>query len=592
MTTAPLRTASGLVDGVLPEAALLPAGGIAQLFFQRARQLGARPFLHRWEGEGWAAWSWTETAARVTGVARGLMAHGLQPGDRVLLVSENRVEWQVSALGIMAARAITVPLSATATADDWRLIIASSEPRACIVSARLAKKFREAATEWGGLRVEMEDTASAGARPWSELAATPGAEPTEFGTLDDLCCLIYTSGTGGTPKGVEQTHRNVLWNCVGAARNLAPYGLTGNRFLSFLPLSHTYEHTAGFISPMALGGEIFVSRGPEHFARELRLAAPTVLIVVPRFCEVMQQRIETGLARKSALVRKLFAVTERLGRHLVRGGRPSAGARLWSATVGRVVRWQLAAHFGGALKVMLSAGAPLRADTSEFFNGMGLALHEAYGQTEAAPGITMQRQHATRPGTVGPPMHGVAVRLADDGEVLVRGPNVMRGYWREPAATASALVGGWLHTGDIGRFESDGSLVIVDRKKDFLKTAGADMIAPQPIELALTGEPEIAQVMLCGEGWDHLAALVVPDLASREAIADGKLTIGQVEKRVQGAVDRVNARLSAKLRVRRIALLKEPFTVENGMMTGTLKVRRRVVLEHYKTLISNLREPR
>jgi long-chain acyl-CoA synthetase len=232
----------------------------------------------------------------------------------------------------------------------------------------------------------MADTASPGARTWSELAATPGAEPTEFGTLDDLCCLIYTSGTGGTPKGVEQTHRNVLWNCVGAARNLAPYGLAGNRFLSFLPLSHTYEHTAGFISPMALGGEIFVSRGPEHFARELRLAAPTVLIVVPRFCEVMQQRIETGLARKSAVARKLFAVTDRLGRHVARGGRPTLGARLWSATVGRVVRRQLAAHFGGALKAMLSAGAPLRADTSEFFNGMGWRCTKPTGRPSRRPG--------------------------------------------------------------------------------------------------------------------------------------------------------------------------------------------------------------
>ena len=593
MTTTPPQNDSGLIAGGLPEAALLPAGGIAQLFFQRARQLGPRPFLHRWEGDGWAAWSWTETAARVTGVARGLMAHEVQPGDRVLLVSENRVEWQVSALGIMAARAITVPLSATATADDWRLIMASAEPRACIVSARLAKKFREvaAAVGWGGPRVEMDDAASAGARTWSELAATTGAEPTEFGTLDDLCCLIYTSGTGGTPKGVEQTHRNVLWNCIGAARNLTAYGLEGNRFLSFLPLSHTYEHTAGFISPMALGGEIFVSRGPEHFARELRLAAPTVLIVVPRFCEVMQQRIETGLARKGVVARKLFAVTDRLGRHVARGGRPSVGARLWLATVGRVVRRQLAAHFGGALKAMLSAGAPLRADTSEFFNGMGLALHEAYGQTEAAPGITMQQRGAIRPGTVGPAMHGVTVRIADDGEVLVQGPNVMRGYWREPAATAAALAGGWLHTGDIGRIEADGALVIVDRKKDFLKTAGADMVAPQPIELALTGEPEIAQAMLCGEGWAHLGALVVPDVASREALAAGKVSAEQAEKKVQAAVDRVNARLPAKLRVRRIALLSEPFTVENGMLTGTLKVRRRVVLERHKIAISALRDP-
>ncbi|MCX6950718.1 MAG: AMP-binding protein, partial [Verrucomicrobia bacterium] len=256
------------------ETEVLASGGIAEVFFRRARQLGPRPFLHRWEGEGWTALTWTETAARVGGVARGLAALGVAPGDRVLLVSENRVEWHMSALGILAARAITVPLSATATVDDWRLIIASAEPRACIVSARLAKRFREvaAAAGWGGARIEIDDTASAGAVRWSDLAATPGAEPTQFGGLDDLCCLIYTSGTGGTPKGVEQTHRNVLWNCIGALRVLVPYGVERNRFLSFLPLSHTYEHTAGFVSPMVFGAEIYVSRGPEHFAKELRLA--------------------------------------------------------------------------------------------------------------------------------------------------------------------------------------------------------------------------------------------------------------------------------------------------------------------------------
>lgn len=575
------------------EADVLAPGGIAELFFRRARVLGTKPFLHRWEGEGWVAWSWTETAKRVTGVANGLAALGVKPGDRVLLVSENRVEWQVSALGIMAARAITVPLSATATADDWRLIMASAEPSACIVSARLAKKFRDVASaaNWPGARIEIDEKPAAGAKAWSELAATPGAEPTEFAGLDALCCLIYTSGTGGTPKGVEQTHRNVLWNCVGAIHNLKPYGLTGNRFLSFLPLSHTYEHTAGFISPVALGAEIFVSRGPEHFAKELRLSAPTVLIVVPRFCEVMHQRIEAGLARKGALARKLFATTDEIGRRGARGEAPTLGERLWSATLGRVVKKQLAAHFGGALKVMLSAGAPLRAETSEFFNGVGLPLHEAYGQTESAPGITMQQAGKIRPGNVGLPMHGVSVRLADDGEVLVQGANVMRGYWREPAATAAALADGWLHTGDIGRFESDGSLVIVDRKKDFLKTAGADMIAPQPIELALTGQPEIAQAMLCGDGWVHLAALIVPDVPTREALAAGKTTAAEVEKRVQVAVDRVNTKLSAKLRVRRFAVLTEAFTIENGLMTGTLKVRRRAVLTRHADVIATLREP-
>jgi len=582
-----------LGDGAALAEAFLHDGGIAGLFQRRARELGPRPFLHRWEDGGWAAWSWTETAARVAGLAHGLSALGVRPGDRVLIVSENRVEWHVSALAIWTARAISVPLSTTETTENWQLILAHAEAGAAIISARMAKRFAEAAAAagWKGPRIEMSATPAPGAHRWSELAEASAPEPGGSAGLDDACCLIYTSGTGGTPKGVEQTHRNVLWNCVGAAANLSAYGLAGHRVLSFLPLSHTYEHTAGFVTPLALGAEIFVSRGPDHFAVELRTAAPTLLLVVPRFCEVMQQRVAAGLARKGRLARGLFAVTDRIGRKAARGERLASWEAAWSVTIGRKVRRQLRSHFGGALQCLLSAGAPLRPESSEYFNGFGLPLHEAYGQTETAPGITMQRAGAIRAGNVGPPMYGVEVRLAADGEILVRGPNVMRGYWREPAATARALEGGWLHTGDIGRFEPDGSLVIVDRKKDFLKTAGADMIAPQPIELALTSEPIIAQAMLCGDGWAHLAALLVPDQATREAMTAGTVTHAQVMKSTQAAVDRVNARLSAKLRVRRFAVLTEPFTVENGLMTGTLKVRRRAVLDRHQAVISTLREP-
>ncbi len=567
----------------------LPPGGIPELFYRRAEARADRPFLHRWAGEGWTAWTWRETAARVSALARDLARRGVGRGDRVALVSENRVEWQVSALAIMTTGAMHVPLSTSGTPDEWRQILASATPCGAIVSGAQRAKYDAAAAAAGrsGWRLDLDDPGPEG---WPARAATAGSAPPLASALDDVCCLIFTSGTGGAPKGVEQTHRNILANAMGAADNLSAYGIGDERFLSFLPLSHTYEHTAGFITPVALGAEIFVSRGPEHFARELRTAAPTVLIVVPRFCEVMQQRIAAGLARQSALKRRLFAVTERIGRRQAAGTAAGPGARLWMGTIGARVKRQLRDHFGGAVKCMLSAGAPLRADTSLFFNGLGLPLHEGYGQTEAAPGITMQRRGMIRPGTVGTPMTGMELRLADDGEILARGPNVMRGYWQDPATTAATLADGWLHTGDIGRLEPDGSLVIVDRKKDFLKTAGGDMIAPQPLELALTAQPGIGQAMVVGDNWPHLAVLIVPDTPIREAAAAGRLTAADVTAQAQAAVDAVNRTLPAKRRLRRLAVVLQPFTVENGQLTGTLKVRRRRVLEAHATVIAGLRE--
>ncbi|MBI5768907.1 MAG: long-chain fatty acid--CoA ligase [Verrucomicrobia bacterium] len=577
-----------LFDPSAPEQALLAAGSVAGLFFQRARALGDQPFLLQSHADGWRGWSWREAAGRVAGVAQALARHGVKRGDRVLLVSENRIEWHASDLSILAAGAVTVPLPSTASVDDWRYIITHAEPSAVIVSQRLVAKFEQAAPA-GRPLFRLTIGSDHDEFSWEQPAAAGGPEPVQFAGLDDLCCLIYTSGSGGTPKGVEQTQRNLLSNVAAAIRNLRPYGLEGHRIFSFLPLSHTFEHTAGFVTPIALGAQLFVSRGPEHFAQELPAAAPTLMCVVPRFCEVMHQRIQTELRRQSRLAQSLFARTEAIGRRRVRREPVSLVDAAWDATLGRVVRGRLRAKFGGALRCMLSAGAPLRPETSEFFNGLGLPLHEAYGMTEAAPGITMQRHGQIRPGTVGPPMHGVEVRLAGDGEILARGPNVMRGYWRDPAATAAALADGWLHTGDIGRFDADGSLVIVDRKKDFLKTAGADMVAPQPIELALTKEPGIAQAMLCGDGWPHLAALLVPDPETREALTAGKLPPRELETRMQAAVDRVNAGLAPTRRIRRFAVLAEPFTPDNGLLTSTLKIRRRAVLERHAAIIAGLR---
>jgi len=564
------------------------------VFFRRVDALGDRPFLHAWRDQRWQPWSWREVAQRVTALGASLRRLGLQPGDRAILVAENRVEWHASALAILSVRAINVPLSTAASADEWAEIIANAEPSLCIASSACAAKLAAVLERLGRPlpTVVIGETPTASAHAWTELAAGEAPRPDCGNALDDVCCLIYTSGTGGKPKGVEQTHRAILWNAIGAAQNLAAYGLDHIRFLSFLPLSHAYEHTGGFLTPIAMGAEVYVSRGVEHLAAELISARPTVLVVVPRFCEVMQQRIATALERQPAWRQWLFATTARFGRRAFLGERVGLVGRLWLRGPGRKVQAQLRARFGGALTCMLAAGAPLRPETCIFFNALGLPVHQAFGQTEAAPGITMQRRGALRPGGVGVAMAGMTVRLAEDGEILARGPNVMRGYWREPELTARTLAGGWLHTGDIGRIEADGSLAIVDRKKDFLKTAGGDMIAPQPIELALAAQPGVGQMLVCGDGWPHLAALFVPDQPTRDRLQAGTVTLDDVTRGCQRAVDAVNRAAPAKQRIRRFAIIAEPFTIENGLLTNTMKIRRRAVLEKHAALVRTLEAPR
>jgi long-chain acyl-CoA synthetase len=578
------------VSAASMEREFLHDGGIVGLFFERVSDFPDDPFLHRWENDRWMAWTWGDTGRRVRSLANALRRFGLVPGDRVLIVSENRVEWHVSALAIMSIGAITVPLPPTATAEEWAHIVRNADPAACILSPGLRQKFAAIAefAAWQGHRIEMTSTPSAGAASWDELAAGDGPPPPRELRIDRVCCVIYTSGTRGIPKGVEQTHRNLLSNAVGAALNLQPYGIENERFLSTLPLSHSYEHTAGFVTPIAIGARIFVSRGPEHFAHELRTARPTVLIVVPRLCELLQQRITAEVARQPRVRQRLFALTERIGRRQASGARLRMHEIVWHATLGALVRRQLRAHVGDTLKCMLSAGAPLRSDTFLFFNGLGLPLHQAYGQTEAGPGLTMQPKSLLRPGTVGLPMHGMNIRLAEDGEVLAQGPNVMRGYWRDPEGTTEALSGGWLHTGDIGRLEPDGSLVIVDRKKDILKTAGGEMVAPQPIELALTSLPDVCQAMVVGDGWAHLGALLVPNAALLEASARGNVTAAEIRARLQAAVDIVNASLPPTRRIRKFAVAMEPFTLQNGLLTGSLKTRRKRVLEAHQATIATL----
>ncbi len=579
------------------------------MFFGQAARLGDKPFLWAKRDGRYRSVSWAEAARDVRQLALGLNSLGITRGDRVGLVSENRPEWILADLAIMTAGGITVPAYVTHTVDDHRHVLANSGARAVFVSRpALSARVLAAANQVDSVHtvIAIEPTAGQASAvdllSWKEMLARGSERPDATGEIvaaiepDDTACLIYTSGTGGIPKGVMTSHRNIIANCRGANRVLEQLGLGDEVFLSFLPLSHSYEHTAGEMFPISIGAQIYFAEGAETLAANMIEARPTIMTAVPRLYETLHQRIRLGVERKGGLSQKMFEQAVAIGRKRLGSERTSLGERLIDPLLDRVVRSKVRERFGGRLKAMVSGGAPLNPEIGRFFLALGVTLLQGYGQTEAGPVINCNLPTRIKIDTVGPPLDGVRLRIAQDGEILVAGDNVMKGYWNDPQGTAQALEDGWLHTGDVGTIDEDGYLRITDRKRDFIKNSGGEMISPARIEGYLTLEPEISQVMVFGDRRPYLVAVVVPDPEFAAAYADGD-TPPDLEalaadpaftKAIGAAVNRVNLTLSPGERVRRFIVAREAFTIANGQMTPTLKIKRHVIRETYGAALDAL----
>jgi long-chain acyl-CoA synthetase len=579
------------------------------MFFGQADRLGDRPFLWAKRDGRYRSVSWGAAARDVRRLALGLRSLGIGRGDRVALVSENRPEWIIADLAIMTAGAITVPAYVTHTVEDHRHVLANSGARAAIVSkSGLSARVLAAANQVDAVHtvIAIEPTAGQASAvdlfSWADVLARGAAQQDDTAEFvaaiepDDVACLIYTSGTGGIPKGVVTSHRNIIANCRGAYRVLEGLGLGNEVFLSFLPLSHSYEHTAGEMFPVSLGAQIYFAEGAETLAANMLEARPTIMTAVPRLYETLHQRIRLGVERQGGISQKMFDRAVAIGHKRLCSERTSLGERLVDPLLDRVVRSKVRRRFGGRLKAMVSGGAPLNPEIGRFFLSLGITLLQGYGQTEAGPVISCNLSERIKIDTVGPPLDGVRLRIAEDGEILVAGDNVMKGYWNDPEATAQALEDGWLHTGDVGAIDEDGYLRITDRKRDFIKNSGGEMISPARIEGYLTLEPEISQVMVFGDRRPYLVAVVVPDPELIAAYADGEappdLNVLAADpefvKAIGAAVTRVNLTLSPSERVRRFVIAAEAFTIANGQMTPTLKIKRHVIRETYGAALGAL----
>ena len=584
---------------------------LVTMFFTRAKEQGDAPFLWAKKGGEWVSISWAETAQKVASLAQSLKDIGLKPGDRVMLVSENRPEFCIADLGIMAAGCVTVPTYTTNTERDHQHIIEDSGASAIIVStSKLAQAVMPAAIRATKAHhlIGIEDLRAGqdtgvAIHRWADLVGKPAnvdacaASASSF-KREDLACLIYTSGTGGAPRGVRQHHGAILCNVEGCVEVITEdFGWDEEVFLSFLPLSHAYEHTGGQHFPIGLGAQIYYAEGIDKLAANIEEVRPTLMVVVPRLFEVLRARILKQMEKQGKLIQHLLNRALSLGAKDLSGGLP-IWDRPMDYLLNHTLRPKIQQRFGGRLKAMVSGGAPLNPDIGVFFHAVGLTMLQGYGQTEAAPVISCNRPKVgLKMDTVGPPLKNVEVRIADDGEILVRGELVMHGYWRNDAETARAIQDGWLHTGDIGEIDAKGRIKITDRKKDIIVNDKGDNVSPQKVEGMLTLQPEIFQAMVSGDKRPHLVGLIVPDpeWAIEWAQANDEhydlkalCDLPAFRTAVMAAVDRVNAQVSTTEKVRKITLTPDAFTTDNEMLTPSLKIRRHVIRQVYGDRIDGL----
>lgn len=580
---------------------------LVELFLKRADEKGDAPFLWARRDGDWQSTSWAEAARRVCLVAEGLRGLGLNDGDRVMLVSENRPAWCIADLAIMAAGCVTVPAYVTNTERDHQHVLENSGARAVIVADdKLGKTLLPAvlrAADAGhviGIEpLRIGQNSGFAYHDWASLldgdgAAARRAVDKRIAGIgrEDTACLIYTSGTGGSPRGVIQHHGAILCNVDGAARVIEEdFGWGDEVFLSFLPLSHAYEHTGGQFLPIALGAQIYYSEGLEKLASNIEEVHPTIMVVVPRLFEVLRTRIMKQLEKQGKVANFLMDRAMAIGGHKAARGKRRLRDAPMDFVLNKALRPKIRAKFGGRIKAMVSGGAPLNPEVGVFFDTMGLTMLQGYGQTEAGPVISCNRPSAgLKMDTVGPPLAGVEVRIAEDGEILVRGELVMKGYWRNDKETEKALKDGWLHTGDIGHLDEKNRIVITDRKKDMIVNDKGDNVAPQRVEGMLTLQPEIAQAMVVGDKRPYLVGLIVPDAewALEWSRANGEKFdfhalqgLPAFKSAVRAAVDRVNGELSVIEKVRQFAFADEAFSIDNEEMTPSLKIRRHKLKERY-----------
>lgn len=575
-----------------------------------------RPVLMHKTSGTYVPISYRELRHRVELFALGLAAIGVKQGDHVALISENRPEWVVSDMGMLYLGAVNVPIYPTLTARQIEFIFNDANVKVAIVSNQMQlNKIERISRDVKSLKkvvimAERQDSAQGLVVGFSDvLRAGESFERDHPAYLSqslkqqkpaDLLTIIYTSGTTGNPKGVMLTHDNLVTNIQSCAE-VIPFS-PDDVLLSFLPMCHSFERMAGYYTAMSCGATVAYAESIETVRENLLEVRPTVVTTVPRLFERIYGRIKRQIDSSPTVHRKMFQWAVDVGRRYViarkrRSVSPALGAQ--RALAQRLVYRKLQERMGGRLKYFVSGGAPLARELGEFFEAIGIQIIEGYGLTETSPVISVNRLDHYKFGTVGHPIPGVEVKIAEDGEILARGPNIMRGYWNNKKATEEAIdKDGWLSTGDMGVFDAEGFLMITDRKKHLFVSSAGKNIAPAPLENLFLQSKYVNQFMLIGDRRMFISAIIVPDFDALREYADknkiqyenfGDLAQNpEIHKLVERDIQFLQKDLANFERVRRFVLLDKPLTIENGEITPTQKVRRNIVEERYRDLIENM----
>ncbi len=561
---------------------------LVDLFFHQAeKQNPASIFLEWLNPKNKKKLTWGETSSNIYKLAK-ILKENIVDGDRCLLVSENRPEWLISDIAIMLANGITVPVYTTYTEKDYKYLIEDCQPSVIIVSNdEMHNKLKNIIKEKDFIKkvITFEKIQEADYNnkylDFNFIIKNNLQANDKFKNLDlkrnSPACIIYTSGTGGDPKGVILSHGGILNNLEGACEILKPLIDKRPIFLTWLPLSHSYEHTVQF-AQIAVGAKIFYAEKIEKLLDNISEAKPTIMTAVPRFYQNLYNKINMNMKQAKGLKAKLIKATVDLGKKELLKQKMNFSEKLMNFIVNVLVRKKVKKQFGGNLKAFVSGGGALDKEIGEFLNAIGLPTLQGYGLTETSPVVSCNPIHKIRVETVGPPFKGNQVKIADDGEILVKGENVMLGYWNKKEDTEKVLKDGWLYTGDIGEIDpQDGYLKITDRKKDIIVSAGGDNISPAKIENQILNFPAIDQCMVYGDGKNYLVVLIVPNKEFKEE-----------KEKITKIISEINKNLTIVEKIKKFHIINETFSIENGLLTPTMKVKRNKVIAKYKNILEHL----
>ena len=562
---------------------------LVELFFYQAEKQDPKSVFLKWlNPNNNKTFTWEETKNNIFKLSK-VIKENIKEGDRCLLVSENRPEWFVADLAIMLSGGITVPAYTTYTKDDYKYLIEDCEPTMVIVSNMdMLKKLNTTINEKNFIKkiitfdkIDLNNNDKEKYLDFNLIIKSDLSEKDKIKNLNlkrsSVACIIYTSGTGGNPKGVILSHGGILNNLVGACEIMKPLIDSRPIFLTWLPLSHSYEHCVQF-AQIAVGAKVFYAEKIEKLLENISQAKPTIMTAVPRFYQNLYNKININMKKQTGFKAKLIDATIRLGKKKLLNEKMTFSEKLMNSLVEILVRKKIKKQFGGNLRAFVSGGGALDKEIGEFLNSIGLPTLQGYGLTETSPVVSCNPIHKIKVETVGPPFKGNQVKIAEDGEILVKGENVMLGYWNKKEETEKVLIDGWLHTGDIGEIDpQDGYLKITDRKKDIIVSAGGDNISPAKIENMITNEPEIDQCMVYGDKKNYLVALIVPN----------KDFLKEKEK-INKIIENINKKLTLVEKIKKIQLIDENFSIENSLLTPTMKVKRKKVTEKYKEVLEKL----